>query len=113
MTGEIITDDPELYIFPATHYVAGPERMNRAISDIESELQVRLAELDRQGHLLEAQRLRMRTQVRPGDDATGRVLLGDRELLAAHRRAQCRFRAQLPDRLLPRRISCWSSTNPT
>ena len=62
VTGEIITDDPELYIFPATHYVAGPERMNRAISDIESELQVRLAELDRQGHLLEAQRLRMRTQ---------------------------------------------------
>ena len=62
VTGEIITDDPELYIFPATHYVAGPERMNRAITDIENELQTRLAEFERQGHLLEAQRLRMRTQ---------------------------------------------------
>ena len=61
LTGEILTDDPELYIFPATHYVAGPERMARAISGIEVELQDRLAELESQGKLLEAQRLRMRT----------------------------------------------------
>ena len=51
----------ELLIFPATHYAAGPERMERAIRDIEAELAERLAELDRQGKLLEAQRLRMRT----------------------------------------------------
>ena len=50
-----------MYVFPASHYVAGPERMERAIGGIESELETRLAELDRQGKLLEAQRLRMRT----------------------------------------------------
>ncbi|MEI2786030.1 MAG: excinuclease ABC subunit UvrB [Candidatus Nanopelagicales bacterium] len=62
VTGEILTEDTELYVFPATHYVAGPERMGRAISGIEFELQQRLAELERGKHLLEAQRLRMRTQ---------------------------------------------------
>jgi len=61
VTGEIITEDDELYIFPATHYVAGPERMARAIAGIEVELEERLAELEAQGKLLEAQRLRMRT----------------------------------------------------
>ena len=62
VTGEILTEDTELYVFPATHYVAGPERMNRAIGGIEQELQERLAELARGNHQLEAQRLRMRTQ---------------------------------------------------
>ena len=62
VTGEVLTEDTELYVFPATHYVAGPERMNRAIGGIEQELQERLAELERSNHLLEAQRLRMRTQ---------------------------------------------------
>jgi excinuclease ABC subunit B len=62
ITGEILTEDTELYVFPATHYVAGPERMNRAITGIEQELQERLAELERGNHMLEAQRLRMRTQ---------------------------------------------------
>ena len=61
VTGEIVTEDEELYIFPATHYVAGPERMARAIVGIEAELAERLAELEGQGKLLEAQRLRMRT----------------------------------------------------
>ncbi len=61
VTGEILTEDQELYIFPATHYVAGPERMARAIADIEAELAERLEELEGQGKLLEAQRLRMRT----------------------------------------------------
>ena len=61
VTGEIITEDQELHIFPATHYVAGPERMARAIADIEAELGERLEELEGQGKLLEAQRLRMRT----------------------------------------------------
>ena len=62
VTGEILTDDQEMYIFPATHYVAGPERMKRAIADIETELGERIEELDTQGKLLESQRLRMRTQ---------------------------------------------------
>ncbi|HUZ56780.1 MAG TPA: excinuclease ABC subunit UvrB, partial [Streptosporangiaceae bacterium] len=61
LTGEVLTEDEELYIFPASHYVAGPERMERAIAGIEAELAGRLAELERAGKLLEAQRLRMRT----------------------------------------------------
>ncbi len=61
VTGEILTEDSELYIFPATHYVAGPERMSRAIGEIQSELEARVAELEGQGKLLEAQRLKMRT----------------------------------------------------
>src|SRR5207247_799576 len=61
LTGEVISEDQELYVFPATHYVAGPERMERAINGIEAELAVRLGELEQAGKLLEAQRLRMRT----------------------------------------------------
>jgi excinuclease ABC subunit B len=61
LTGEIISDERQLYVFPASHYVAGPERLERAVRDIEAELEQRLAELEKQGKLLEAQRLRMRT----------------------------------------------------
>ena len=61
ITGEVLSEDETLFVSPASHYVAGPERMERAISGIEPELVDRLAELDRQGKLLEAQRLRMRT----------------------------------------------------
>ena len=61
LTGEVMSEDTELYVFPASHYVAGPERMERAIAGIEAELAERLAELEGLGKLLEAQRLRMRT----------------------------------------------------
>jgi len=61
LTGEVVREVDELFVFPATHYVAGPERMERAIGSIEAELEQRLGELERQGKLLEAQRLRMRT----------------------------------------------------
>ncbi len=61
LTGEIISEDEHMYVFPATHYVAGPERMARAVNDIEKELGERLSELEKQNKLLEAQRLRMRT----------------------------------------------------
>jgi excinuclease ABC subunit B len=61
LTGEVISEDDELYVFPASHYVAGEQRMERAIAGIEAELAERLAELERSGKLLEAQRLRMRT----------------------------------------------------
>src|SRR3954449_13504236 len=61
LTGEVISNDKTMFVFPATHYVAGPERMERAIAGIETELGDRLAEMERQGKLLEAQRLRMRT----------------------------------------------------
>jgi excinuclease ABC subunit B len=61
LTGDVLRETQELLIFPATHYTAGPERMERAIRGIEQELAERLAELEQQGKLLEAQRLRMRT----------------------------------------------------
>jgi excinuclease ABC subunit B len=61
LTGDVVREVPSLRIFPATHYVAGPERMEKAIAAIEAELAERLAEMDKQGKLLEAQRLRMRT----------------------------------------------------
>lgn len=61
MTGDVLRSEHETFVFPASHYVAGPERMERAIGSIEAELEARLAELERQNKLLEAQRLRMRT----------------------------------------------------
>ncbi|MEE1785301.1 excinuclease ABC subunit UvrB [Streptomyces sp. SP17BM10] len=61
LTGEIISQDDSVYVFPASHYVAGPERMERAVAGIEKELEETLARLEKQGKLLEAQRLRMRT----------------------------------------------------
>lgn len=61
LTGDVVRQEEEIHIFPATHYVAGPERMERAIGTIEAELEERLAELEGGGRLLEAQRLRMRT----------------------------------------------------
>ncbi|WP_027345280.1 excinuclease ABC subunit UvrB [Hamadaea tsunoensis] len=61
LTGDVVKEVDQLLVFPATHYTAGPERMERALAGIEKELEDRLAELDRQGKLLEAQRLRMRT----------------------------------------------------
>ncbi len=61
LTGEVIRTESETFLFPASHYVAGPERMERAIGGIEVELAERLAELEAQNKLLEAQRLRMRT----------------------------------------------------
>jgi excinuclease ABC subunit B len=61
ITGEVIEDLQEAWVYPATHYVASEERMKRAIGDIEAELQQRLASLDSGGKLLEAERLRMRT----------------------------------------------------
>ncbi|WP_260638249.1 excinuclease ABC subunit UvrB [Streptomyces angustmyceticus] len=61
LTGEVISDDQELYVFPASHYIAGPERMEGAIAGIEAELADSLATMEKQGKHLEAQRLRMRT----------------------------------------------------
>ena len=61
LTGQVVREEEEMYIFPASHYVAGDERMGRAITTIEDELRERLQELESQDRLLEAQRLRMRT----------------------------------------------------
>ena len=61
VTGEVLRSEQQTFLFPASHYVAGPERMERATAGIEAELEERLAELEAQNKLLEAQRLRMRT----------------------------------------------------
>ena len=61
LTGEIVREETEMYVFPASHYVAGPERMDRAIAGIEHELEEQLRTFESQGKMLEAQRLRMRT----------------------------------------------------
>jgi len=62
LTGEQLNELTRVHVFPATHYVAGDERMRKAILGIEAELQERLAWFESEGKLLEAQRLRMRTQ---------------------------------------------------
>lgn len=61
LTGEIVREESEMYVFPATHYAAGPETMERAIIDIEKEMELRVLEFEKSGKLLEAQRIRMRT----------------------------------------------------
>ena len=61
LTGEVIREETEMYVFPASHYVAGAERMAKAIDGIQHELTERLKELESQNKLVEAQRLRMRT----------------------------------------------------
>ena len=62
LTGETLSDVSSVVIFPATHYVAGDDRLRAAIQGIEKELQEQLSHFESQGKLLEAQRLRMRTQ---------------------------------------------------
>ncbi len=61
LTGEIVRDESEMYIFPASHYSAGPETMKRAMSQIQAEMEIQVDKFERQNKLLEAQRLRMRT----------------------------------------------------
>src|SRR5690348_10342623 len=112
LTGEVISEDEELYVFPASHYVAGPERMERAIAGIEAELADRLAELERAGKLLEAQRLRMRTtydieMLRQVGSCSGIENYSRTSTAAspAARRTPCSTTSP--------RTSCWSSTSRT
>ena len=62
LTGEKVGEHEDLAIYPATHYVAGEDRLSKAVERIEAELQERLTYFEKEGKLLEAQRLRMRTQ---------------------------------------------------
>ena len=102
LTGEVMSEDEELYIFPASHYVAGPERMERAIGGIEAELAARLAELEKPGQAARGAAPADAHDLRHRDDAPGRQLLGHRELLASHRRPRARQPAEHAARLLPR-----------
>ena len=61
LTGEIVRDEEDMYIFPATHYAAGPETMKRALAEIEADMEMQVTKFEKQNKLLEAQRLRMRT----------------------------------------------------
>jgi excinuclease ABC subunit B len=61
LTGEVVADESEIYIFPASHYSAGEATMKRAMNEIEAEMEQEVAAFERAGKLLEAQRLRMRT----------------------------------------------------
>ena len=101
LTGDVVRQVDSLRIFPATHYVAGPERMAHAISTIEKELAERLAELEGQGKLLEAQRLRMRTNYDIEMMRQVGFCSGHRELLAPHRRPRGGHAAGDAARLLP------------
>ena len=104
LTGEIVEELERLVLFPASHYVTSDEHMKRAIDGIEAELAERLAWFEKKGKLLEAQRLRMRTTLRPRDAARDRRVLGDRELLAPPRRSGRGPDALHAARLLPRRL---------
>ena len=113
LTGEVVTEDTELHVFPATHYVAGPERMERAIRGIELELEDQLATFERQGKLLEAQRLRMRTtydiemmrQVGSCSGIENYSMHIDGRTARVARPTACSTTSP--------RTSCWSSTSPT
>ena len=113
LTGEVVSEDEELFVFPATHYVAGPERMERAIAGIELELAERLAELEQQGKLLEAQRLRMRTTYDIEMMRQVGFCSGIENYSPAHRRPRAGHRAAHACSTTSPRTSCWSSTSRT
>ena len=104
LTGDVVRQVDSLRIFPATHYVAGPERMERAVRDIEAELARAAGGARAPGQDARGPAAADAHAVRPGDDPPGRVLLGHRELLPPHRRPRRRHRAGHAHRLLPRRL---------
>ena len=113
VTGEVLTEDQELYIFPATHYVAGPERMERAIRGIEAELDRAARDVRAAGQDARGPAAADAHDVRHRDDAPGRHLRGHRELLDAHRRPLAAARRPTACSTTSPRTSCWSSTSPT
>ena len=102
LTGEVVREVEEVFIFPATHYAAGPERMETAIAGIEAELEDRLAELKNQNKLLEAQRLQMRTSYDIEMMRQVGFCSGIENYSLHIDGRQPRQRAELPARLLPR-----------
>ena len=82
-SGEVISREQRLFIYPAKHFVLPDERIKQAVDDIRKELHERLEEFKRQGKLLEAQRLSARHAVRHRDASGGGLLPGDRELQPA------------------------------
>ena len=113
LTGEVLAERREVNVYPASHYVTPRDKLLAAITDIEVEMEERTRQLANEGRELEAARLRQRTHVRPRDDARGRVLLRDRELLAAPRPARGRLAGHGPSSTTSRPTSCWSWTRAT
>ena len=112
LTGEQLSEPDELVIFPATHYVAGDERMKRAITRIEDELQQRLAWFETAGQAAGGPAPADADVLRPGDAGRGRRLLGHRELQPPHRRPPAGSRPTPCSTSSPR-TTCSSSTSPT
>ena len=98
LTGEVVREVEEVFVFPATHYAAGPERMERAIRGIEHELDAAAGRARGAEQAARGAAAAHAHQLRHRDDAPGRVLLRHRELLAAHRRP--RSRGSAPNCLL-------------
>ena len=94
----------EMYVFPATHYVAGPERMERAIGGDRGRARGAAGRAGASGQAARGPAAAHAHDVRHRDDAPGRLVRRHRELLAAHRRSRAGQPAQLPARLLPRRL---------
>ena len=90
VTGEVLTDDQELYVFPATHYVAGPERMEKAIDRDRARARRPARRDGAPGPAARGPTTADAHDLRHRDDAPGRLLLRHRELLAAHRRPRGR-----------------------
>ena len=113
LTGEVVREVEELFVFPATHYVAGPERMERAIRGIEAELERAAGRAGAAGQAAGGAAAAHAHHLRHRDDAAGRLLLRHRELLAAHRRPRARQRRRTACSTTSPTTSCWSSTSRT
>ena len=113
VTGEVVREEQEMYVFPASHYVAGPARMERAIAGIEHELRGATRRVRAPGQAPGGPAPAHAHHLRHRDDAPGRLLLRHRELLDAHRRALTGLRPQLPSSTTSPRTSSSSSTSRT
>ena len=113
VTGEVLTEDQELYVFPATHYVAGPERMERAIAGHRGRARGAARDVRAAGQAAGGAAAADAHDLRHRDDAPGRLLLRHRELLDAHRRPHPRVARPTACSTTSPRTSCSSSTSPT
>ena len=113
LTGEVLTEDDELYVFPATHYVAGPERMERAITRHRGRARGPAGRAGAPGQAARGAAAAHAHDLRHRDDAPGRLLLRHRELLAAHRRPRRPARRRTACSTTSPRTSCSSSTSRT
>ena len=104
ITGNVINQTNNVYIFPASHYVAGEQRMKQAIQGIETELTQRLKELQKTKQTPRSPTPQNAHHLRPRNAPTSRHLLRHRKLLHAHRRPPTRPTTPHPPRLLPRRL---------